>query len=118
MSQSNLSNPLTATDVRDRLRSAGHDVEMGHVLQLAKSGEVKAEKVGGAWMFDGLDLDPDHFAELIGDLNAPSAGRSSGGSLSDRLDRAQEQGREQGGCESGGGDLNGLQSGSDLDALR
>lgn len=114
MSDSNLSSPITATDVRDRLRSAGHEVEIGDVLRLARSDKVKAAKDGGAWMFEGLDFNAERYVEKLADLDAPGGQPDAPDSLSDRLDGAQEQGRKQGERESSGGSLEDLRSGDGL----
>jgi len=118
MSQSQFADPLTATEVRERLAEAGYEVELDRVIRLAESGDVQAERVGGAWMFSGFEFDVDRYVQALNDLDAPGQPDPSESDLSDRLDRAEERGRTQGDRESGGGNLNELRSGGDLDDLR
>ena len=117
MSKSQFADPLTVTEVRNRLSEAGYEVELDRVIHLAESGEVKAEKVGGAWMFSEFDFEVEKYVQALNDLDVPDGPPDTTSSLSDRLDHAEEKGRTQGERESDGGSLDDLQSGNDLSNL-
>lgn len=117
MSKSQFADPLTVTEVRNRLAEAGYEVELDRIIQLAESGEVKAARSGGAWMFSGFDFETEKYVRALNDLDAPDGQAGTESSLSDRLDHAEEQGRKQGERESDGGSLDDLRSGSDLSNL-
>jgi len=114
MSQSQFADPLTATEVRERLAEAGYEVELARLIRLAESGDVQAERVGGAWMFSDFDFEVEKYVRALNYLDAPDGEPDAESSLSDRFDHAQEQGRTQGERESDGGSLDGLRSGDDL----
>jgi len=88
-----MNDETTATEAVEALSEMGVEIGVDELRSLARRDRITARKVEGEWR-----LSPEHVAPQISRERRESGGED----LEERLDEAQERGREKGERDSGG----------------